>query len=381
MTWRVPLSDVSLGLEEWAAVARVLDSGQFAMGEITQRFERAFAQYVGARHAIAVSSATAALHLANAALGIGRGDEVIVPSLAFVATANAVRHAGGTPVFADITSEDDFSISPAAIDAAVTPAAKAVTVMHYGGYLCDMAAIGEVARQHGLAVIEDAAHALGSQTAERRKAGTLGDVGCFSFFADKNLVTGEGGMVVTDRDDLAARVRLLRSHGMTTLNWDGQQGHACSYDVVALGYNYCIDEIRSALGLAQLERLSVRNARRRLTTRAYHRRLGGLAGISLPYLGHPGKSAAHLLPILLSEGVDRTLFIEAMKAQGVQTDVHYPAIHRFALYRTQGPQAPLPLTEAVAARQVTLPLYAHMTADEVDVVVEAVVGALKAARS
>jgi len=189
--WRVPLADLDIGPEELEAVAAVLRSRWLSMGPVTQRFEQAFAAYVGARHAVAVSSATAALHLANLALGIGPGDEVIVPSLTFVATANAVTYTGATPVFADITSEDDLSIDPQAIEAAVTPATKAIVVMHYGGYLCDMDAIARVARRHGLAVVEDAAHAPGAE-AGGKKAGTFGAIGCFSFFSNKNLATGEG---------------------------------------------------------------------------------------------------------------------------------------------------------------------------------------------
>ncbi len=375
MRWRIPLSDIDLGEEEKAAVARVLDSKWLTMGEVTRRFEEAFAEYLGVKHAIAVSSATAALHLANAALGIGTGDEVVVPSLTFVATANAVRYVGATPVFADITSLDDFSISPAAVEAAITPATKAITVMHYGGYVCDMAAINAIAQHHGLAVIEDSAHAPGSER-DGKKAGTFGDVGCFSFFGNKNLVTGEGGMVVTDRDDLAERVRLMRSHGMTTLTWDRHQGHAHSYDVVALGYNYRLDEMRAALGLVQLAKLERNNARRREVTEWYRARLEGVRGLSLPYCDHPGTSGAHIFPLLLASDLDRDRFIEAMKAQGIQTSIHYPAIHRFACYRKQGPTVSLELTEAVAAREVTLPLYPQMTAHDVSVVVGAAAAAL-----
>lgn len=375
MTWRIPLSDIDLGPEEQAAVAAVLDSKWLTMGGLTQRFEQAFAAHLGVGHAIAVSSATAALHLACAALGLGPGDEVIVPSLTFVATANAVRYTGATPVFADITGDDDLGLSPAAVEAALTPRTRAIMVMHYGGYVCDMDAIGAIARRYGLAVIEDAAHAPGSERGGC-KAGTFGDVGCFSFFGNKNLVTGEGGMITTDRDDLAERLRLLRSHGMTTLTWDRHQGHAHSYDVVALGYNYRLDEIRAALGLAQLAKLERNNARRRQVTVLYRERLARLPGLTLPYRDHPGTSAAHLFPILLPAGADRGCFIEAMKAQGVQTSIHYPPIHQFSCYRAQGATVHLPVTESVAAREVTLPLYPQLTAADVDLVVAAVRDAL-----
>ncbi len=380
MNWRIPLADVDVGPEEVEAVAQVLQSRWLTMGEVTARFERAFAEYVGARHAIAVANATAALHLANLALGVGPGDEVIVPSLTFVATANAVRYTGATPVFADVTSEDDLGICPAAVEAAITPATRAITVMHYGGYLCDMAAIGALAHRHGLAVVEDAAHAPGAEVAGQ-KAGTFGDVGCFSFFGNKNLVTGEGGMVVTNRDDLAERIRTMRSHGMTSLTWDRHRGHAHSYDVVALGYNYRLDEMRSALGLAQLAKVERNNARRREISAWYRTRLGELEGLSLPYRDQRGTPAAHLFPVVLAAELDRGQFIAAMKAQGVQTSIHYPPVHQFTFYRREAQPISLPISESLGAREVTLPLYPQMTREDVDTVAEAVSGALAASRT
>ena len=247
MNWRVPLADLDYGEEEEQAVLEVLHSRWLTMGAITKEFETEFAEYVGARHAVAVSNATEALHLACAALGIGRGDEVIAPSLTFVATTNAILYTGADVRFADISGPGDLNISPPQIEEQITERTRAVMVMHYGGYPCDMRAILEIAARHQLAVIEDAAHATGARL-EGRALGTWGDVGCFSFFSNKNLSTGEGGMLVTNREDMAEKVRSLRSHGMTTLTWDRHQGHAYSYDVVDLGYNYRIDEMRSALG-------------------------------------------------------------------------------------------------------------------------------------
>jgi dTDP-4-amino-4,6-dideoxygalactose transaminase len=341
------------------------------MGGVTQEFEHAFAEYVNAEHAIAVSNATVGLHLANRALGVGPGDEVIVPSLTFVATANAILYQGGAPVFVDVESESDFGVSPDAIERAITERTKAITVMHYGGYLCDMPAILEIAGRHDLKVIEDAAHAPGSSL-DGRFAGTFGDVGVFSFFSNKNLATGEGGMLVTDDDELAGQLRLMRSHGMTSLSWDRHKGHAFSYDVVELGYNYRIDELRSALGLAQLEKLEAGNARRREITALYHSQLGELNGLSIPYREHPGTSAAHLYPILLDEEVDRAAFMTSMREAGVQTSIHYPPIHQFSYYRQRFGEQSLPLTEAIGRREVTLPLFPTMTDEQVGWVVEAV---------
>ena len=377
MDWRVPLADLDYGFEEREAVVAVLESRWLTMGGVTMRFEEAFSEFLGVRHAIAVSNATMALHLANLAVGVGPGDEVIVPSLTFVATANAVKYAGGTPVFADVNNEQDLSISPDSIRAAITPRTRAIIVMHYGGYLCDMSSVLAIAREHALAVIEDAAHAPGAER-EGRKAGAWGDIGCFSFFSNKNLATGEGGMIITDRDDLAEKIRPMRSHGMTSLSWDRHKGHAHSYDVVALGYNYRIDEIRSALGLTQLSKLMANNAKRRRLTDLYRIRLSGLRGLSLPYMSHPGVSGAHLFPVLLDAGLDREVFIEAMHAQGIQTSIHYPPVHRFTYYRQNDDSTRLPMTEEIASREVTLPLYPTMTGEDLELVVRSAVNALEA---
>ena len=268
MEWKIPLSDIDFGPEERAAVDRVLQSKWLTMGSVTDDFEHAFAAYVGAKYAIAVTNATAALHLSCVVAGLGPEDEAIVPSLTFVATANAVRYTGATPVFADIVGEQDLNISYRSIEKAITERTRAILVVHYGGYACDMPSITKLARERGLIVIEDAAHAVGSELGGR-KLGTWGDIGCFSFFSNKNMTTGEGGMMVTDNEPYSQRLRLLRSHGMTSLTWDRHKGHAWSYDVVDLGYNYRIDEIRAALGKVQLEKLPTNNERRRHLTQVY----------------------------------------------------------------------------------------------------------------
>jgi dTDP-4-amino-4,6-dideoxygalactose transaminase len=379
MIWRVPLSDLDFDEKERQVVLQVLESRWLSMGEVTQRFERAFAEQIGAKHALAVSNATVALHLANLALGIGPGDEVILPSLTFVATANAVLYAGATPIFVEVCSQSDFGIWPEAIEAAISPRTRAVIVMHYGGYLCDMPAIMKIADKHGLAVIEDAAHAPRASR-EGRMAGAWGDVACFSFFANKNMATGEGGMVTTDRGDLAKQIGLLRSHGMTSLTWDRHHGHAHSYDVVALGYNYRLDEIRSALGLAQLAKLEGNNARRRAISDRYRWGLAELEEISIPYAQYPGISSAHLFPILLARGINRQAFIEAMRQEGIQTSIHYPPIHQFSYYRRRLGEMRLPITEAIGEREVTLPLFSTMSEEQIVWVIEGVKASLKQAK-
>jgi len=374
--WRIPLADIDLGEPEIAAVTAVLRSRWLTMGEQTQAFEAAMAHKLGVRHAFAVANCTVALHLAYAALGLETGDEVIMPALTFVATANAATYTGAVPVFAEVCGPHDLTLDPADVARHITPRTRAIAVMHYAGYPVDMGAMGDLARRHGLAVVEDAAHAPGA-TYGGRALGTLGDVGCFSFFSNKNLAVGEGGMVVTDRDDLADRIRLMRSHGMTTLTWDRHRGHANSYDVVSPGFNYRMDEIRSALGLVQLGRLDANNARRGALVAQYRTLLADVPGISVPFAQPHGPSAYHIMPVLLDPAVSRPAVIAALKAARIQTSVHYPPIHLFSYYRERFGAGPglLPITEDIAARELTLPLYP--TLDPADVV--AVVAALRAA--
>jgi dTDP-4-amino-4,6-dideoxygalactose transaminase len=382
MEWKVSLSDIDFGTEEKEAVQRVLDKGWLAMGEETQQFEQEFASYLGVQHALAVTNGTASLHLAVLALGLKPGDEVIVPSLTFVATANAILYAGGVPVFADITSEENLNISPASIQEKITSRTRGIMVVHYGGYPCDMPAILEIAREHNLFVVEDAAHAPGADI-DGRMIGGWGDIASFSFFPNKNMTTGEGGMLVTNNPELAQKMRTLRSHGMTTLTWDRHRGHAWSYDVVELGYNYRIDEIRSTIGREQLKKLEDSNTRRRKLTAMYHQLLQqSVPEIVTPFSKHPWQTSAHILPILLPEGVDRAQFAQAMKENGVQTSLHYPPIHQFQYYRENGlsPKTPLTLTEQVALREVTLPLYPTLQPSSVEYVVETAKNALLAAR-
>ena len=374
--WRIPLADIDLGPEEEAAVLDVLRRRWLSMGEMTAAFEADFTALTGAGHALAVTNCTAALHLAGLALEWGPGDEVIVPSLTFVATANAVRYTGATPVFADITSAEDLSLSVEDAAARITPRTRAIIVVHYGGHAADMPAILALAERHGLDVVEDVAHAPGA-TLDGRALGSWGRIGCFSFFANKNMTTGEGGMITTDDDEMAARLRLLRSHGMTSLTWDRHKGHAWSYDVVAPGYNYRIDEIRAAIGRVQLAKLAAANERRRTLDALYRELLPAAAPeLGVPYAETRGLPACHLRPVLLPAGVDRTRFMGEMKAHGIQTSIHYPPIHQFSYYRQETAGLCLPLTDMVGEREVTLPLYPGLTAADVESVVAAMAEAL-----
>jgi dTDP-4-amino-4,6-dideoxygalactose transaminase len=371
--WKVPLSDVQFTEDEFSAVQVVLKSGWLTMGEVTQEFEKEFCQFTGAKYAFAVTNATAALHLACQSIGLVPGDEVILPSLTFVATANAIRYTGATPVFVDINGEQDLTISVDAIEQAITSRTRAIMVMHYGGYACEMPGIMSLSEKYHLKVIEDAAHATGSFLANRH-LGTFGDSGCFSFFSNKNMTTGEGGMLITDEDSIADQVKVMRSHGMTSLTWDRHKGHSWSYDVVGLGYNYRIDEIRSALGRVQLSKLEGFNQQRRELTDLYRELIAELApSIIVPFQNHSGRSACHLMPVLLPVNSDRIRFMEWMKSKGIQTSIHYPPIHTFSAFKKEKKfDWKLSKTEQIGGREVTLPLYPTLTKDQVKWVVEAI---------
>jgi dTDP-4-amino-4,6-dideoxygalactose transaminase len=357
--WKVPLADVAVPEADIALVADVYRSGWLSMGPRTAEFERALAEYTGARYALATANGTAALHLICLAAGFGPGDEVIVPSLTFVASVNAIAYTGATPVFIDITALDRPWPSAAAVEAAITPRTRGVMTVAYGGHPGEIAAIRELAERRDLVLLEDAAHAIGVRH-EGRHVGTFGAAGAFSFFSNKNLAIGEGGAVVTDDDERAERMRLARSHGMTTLTWDRHRGHASSYDVVALGFNYRIDEPRAALAGARLARLDAENARRAELVLRYRERLPDGVTATAP-------GGLHIFTVVVDG--DRDAMREAMAQRGVQTSLHYPPVHGFSIYADGAPE--LPLTDAYSARAITLPLFAGMTEAQQDLVLDA----------
>lgn len=373
MKWRYPLSDIDFGKEEEHEVLRVLRSRWLSTGPVTERFERAFTEYLGGGYATAVSNGTAALHLALASLGIEEGDEVVLPSLTFVATANAVFYVGARPVFADIVSMENLNISPEEIEKKITKKTKAIMVMHYGGHPCEMKAILGIAKRHGLYVIEDAAHAPGAEY-HGKKCGLIGEVGCFSFFSNKNLVTGEGGMVVTRDKTLAERIQRMRSHGMEALSWDKYLGRLSSYDIRGLGYNYRTTEIQSALGLVQLKKLDRNNRKRKRLVQLYVNGLQKVEEISIPFSRLKGHPSYHLFPILVAPHIDRNSVMERLKRFGIQTSVHYPPVHLFSFYRKRFSfkRGMLPKTEEVSRREVTLPLHPRMAERDVKWIAEKV---------
>lgn len=382
---RYLLSDADLGEDEALAVADVVRSKWLSVGQKTAEFESDFAAFTGARHAVATSSATASLHLALLALGIGPGDEVLVPSYTFVASVNAIVYVGATPVFVDIGGPSDLNLDCADLAHKISERTKAIVVVHLAGYLADMNAIMDLAGRHGLSVVEDAAHAVGAvyETPglyHGRAAGTIGAAGCFSFFANKNLVTGEGGMVTTDDHHLARRVRLARSHGMTKTSWDKATGRATDYDIEEIGYNYRPTELTAALGLIQLAKVPGAQARRRELTERYRYRLAARPELVVPFADHVGGSAYHIVPVVLPRASMRPLFREILDREGVQTSVHYPPVHFFTHYAESLPNTSLPHTEDVAEREVTVPLHSLLELEHVDEIADAIIAAYDAAK-
>lgn len=369
----IPLFDLNYGLEEEDAVLRILRSKWLTMGEEIAAFEQEFAAFCGVKHALAVSSCTTALHLANIVLGISAGSEVICPSLTFAATANAIIYAGGTPVFTDIVSPDDWTISPAEIAKKITEATKAIVVMHYGGFACQMDEIRKIAKLHNLAVIEDAAHAPGA-TYKGKKLGAIGDISCFSFFSNKNISTGEGGMICTNNDDYAERIKIIRSHGMTSGTVDRHRGHSFSYDITDLGYNYRLDEIHAALGRVQLTKLEDGNNFRRQAALRYKNGLKKISEIKLPFAGKSEGANYHFFPVLLDESVNRQDLMTYLRLRGIQTSIHYPPVHNFSFHRLHFTAQNMHLTEQIAAHELTLPIYVGIKNDQIDFIIDALIG-------
>ena len=370
--WRIPLSEPDYGAEEQAAVARIVQSKWLSMGPEVQAFEAELAEFLGARHAFAVSSGTAALHLCYLALGLRHGDEIIQPAINFVAAANMTLAVGATPVFADLISLDEPTLSPTDLEARITPRTRAVVVMHYGGYPGRMAEIQDICRRRHLALVEDACHSIGARYLDAQQrtphgtmTGCIGDIASLSFFSNKNLATGEGGMVLTNRDDLADRVRLLRSHGMTTLTWDRHKGHASSYDVVLNGFNYRFNELGAALGRAQLQKLPTNNHRRKELVFAYRQRLSALSGWTVPFLAYPGDSAYHLMVVVAPTEEVRLKTVQRLGDAGIQTSRHYPCLPTLSAlkpYHREG----LDKSMSFAQRLITLPLYPMMTHAQIE---------------
>ena len=376
--WNIQLFNLNFDERERDAAAAVVEGGWLTMGERIVAFESAFSGMLGDEaQCVAVSSGTAALHMALLALDVEPDDEVIIPAVTFIADANVVRMIGGKPVLADCASVTDWNVSAETIEKCMTPRTKAVIVVHYAGFPCDMPAITAFCQARGIRLIEDVAHAPGASVAGKC-CGTWGDIGCFSFFSNKNLSIGEGGMVSTRDDVLHQRLRYLRSHGMTTLTLDRHKGRAITYDVAEPGLNYRMDEIRAAIGLVQLDKLPAGNVRRGELTARYRANLAGSA-VSIPFADLPDHalSSYHILPVLLPADCDRVAVIGALKEQGIQSSIHYPPFWSFTAYEGCFDAADAPVAAEICDRELTLPLYPTMTDAQVDCVTDALLESLR----
>ncbi len=369
--WKARLSEIEFDERELRAVLDTLNSEWITAGPRTDAFEKAFAKHTGTTEAVAVSNGTAALFLALHALGVGPGDEVLCPSLTFVATAAAILHCGAAPVLVDIVSLSNPTMDPDDASSKITSRTKAILPVHYAGIPADMDRLCELAQVHGLFLVEDAAHAPGARFAGKA-CGSFGAAGCFSFFGNKNMTTAEGGMITTRDPELAKRLRLLRSHGMTVTSWDRDKGRPAHYDVLEFGFNFRLDDIRAALGLTQLEKLAEMNERRAALARRYN---AGFAdaqcGLTLP-LASPGQlkePSHHIYPVVFGSPEERDRMALRLKEEGIQTSIHYPPIHQFTAFRRLDSGVDLPVTEEFASCELTLPLYPSLTEEQVDEIV------------
>ncbi len=381
--WKYTLSELDLTAEDGIAVEACIRSQWLSMGPKTQEFEATFADMVDAKHAIAVSNGTAALHLALASVGVGSSpdDEIIQPAINFVAAANMTCALGATPVFADSISFIDPTIDPKEIKAKITDRTKAVVVMHFGGYACQMDEIKSICSEHEIALIEDACHAPCQPYSGKLGGhlGTIGEIGCFSFFSNKNMTTAEGGMVVTNDDEHAEKIRRMRSHGMTTLSWDRHHGRPSTYDVVMHGFNYRIDDLRASLGVSQLSRLLENNEKRRERMQEYAGAAAALASNEVQFIfgDRPKDGTGHVAGVIVPIQKRDAARLKLSELR-IQTSLHYPPIHKFSAFERFS-SAQLPIAEEFARSMITLPMHANLNKGAPTEIINSLNECLKAA--
>lgn len=375
---RVPLASPLLLESELQEAMDVYRSGWLCMGPRTAELEDSMCAYTGAEHAVAVSSCSAALHIACVAVGLGPGDTAIVPSLAFAATVNAIAVTGATPRFAEVAAIERPWLSAKAAEAMIEPSTKAIVAMSYGGHPGEVAELAELAERRGLVLIEDAAHASGSWQDDRH-VGTFGLAGALSFSASKNLGIGEGGMLLSNDAKVARRARAMRWHGISASTWERRRAAAPEYTVEEVGFNYRIDDPRAALANARLRRLDEDNHRRAEVDAAYRTAFAGIEGLA-PLAPPPaGERASHcVFAVVLGEGIDRPAFREHLSARGIETSIHFPPLHTSRAYGAS--TTALPLTEAFAARAVSLPIFPQMEEWQQELVIEAALEAVTSDR-
>ena len=374
--YKIPLFKLNFDDREKDALLSTLDSKWISIGPKCSEFESLFAEKIGTKYAVSLSNCTASLHLALKAVGVGKSDEVIVPSLTFVATVNSVRYLNAKPIFCDVANCNDLTLDTKLIEPLINEKTKAIIVMHYAGYSCDMEKINNMAKKYDLSIIEDACHAPLSEFGNK-KLGSIGDIGCFSFFSNKNISTAEGGMLVTDNADIFEKVKLNRSHGMTSLSYDRSRGHSTSYDVIEFGYNYRMDDLRASLGIVQLKKLEGDIQIRSKVRGQYIKSLSRLRKVIIPFKDNVNKSSNYIFPIVLKDSnVNKRDKIRGyLDSKGIQTSVHYPSVHRFSIYNSN--KIKLPVSEYVSDNLITLPMYSSLTNLEVNYICTELSNALK----
>ena len=334
MSYKIPLFNLNFDECEAQAAYDTIKSGWISTGPKNAELEQMFKDMWSVKYAVSMTNCTDALHVCCIVCGFGPGDEVICPSLTFAASCNCIRYVGATPVFADIIGPDDMNINPKDIEAKITPRTKGIVVVHMAGFPCKMDEIMAIARKHNLKVIEDACHGPLSEY-KGKKLGTIGDCAAFSFFSNKNISTGEGGMFITNNEKMEKAARLIRSHGMSTMSYQRAKGHATVYDITCLGYNFRLDDIRASIAIEQLKKLPGDLQRREVVRKRYIEQLSGIPQIAIPFADNKEFVSNYIMPIvLLNSTRDRRDQIrDYIHAAGIQTSVHYPAVHHFSTYQ------------------------------------------------
>lgn len=365
MGYTIPLFNLNFDEREAKAAYDTIKSGWISTGPKNAELEEMFVKMWNTKYAVSVTNCTDALHICCMVCGIGPGDEVICPSLTFAASCNCIRYVGATPVFADIVGPDHINIDPKDIEAKITPKTKAIIVVHMAGFPAKMDEIMEIARRHNLKVIEDACHGPLSEY-KGKKLGTIGDCAAFSFFSNKNISTGEGGMFITNDEEMERKARLIRSHGMTTMSYQRASGHATEYDISCLGYNFRMDDIRASIAIEQLKKLPGDLQRRIEVRKMYLEKLSVIKNIAIPFADNTEFVSNYIMPVVLLDSTRerRNKIREKMHAAGIQTSVHYPAVHHFTTFKELG--AVLPQTDYVTDNEITLPMYAALTEPQID---------------
>jgi dTDP-4-amino-4,6-dideoxygalactose transaminase len=364
--------------EDIRAVSEVLRSGWITTGPKVREFQEAFAGYLGASHAVAVNSGTSALHLALKAAGVGPGDEVVLPAMTFAATAEVVIYAGAEPVLVD-SLPGAMNLDVNQVERAITPRTKAIIPVHFGGHPCDMDRLLAIARNRRIAVIEDAAHALPARY-RGRAVGTLGEITCFSFYATKSITTGEGGMVTTENESYAERMRMLSLHGMSKDAWNRYDARGSwRYDILEAGYKYNLTDLQAALGLSQLRKCDAMWRRRAEIAAKYSRALASLDAFQAPCASPHVQHAWHLYVILVDDAVlriGRDQVIEELRQRGIGTSVHFIPLHLHSYYQKEWgyQRGDFPVAERYFERCISLPIYPRMKDEDVDRVVECLAG-------